>query len=490
MSTTALVTGGAGFVGSHLSERLVKDGYSVISLDNYFTGSTENHVPGVEYRRGHTKNISTHVSESPDIIFHLGEYARVEQSVLEPDIVHDLNTLGTEAVIEFWKEKNRSGKKCKLVYAGSSTKFGDSGKTRHTSPYARTKAENSEKVRTIGEQEGFPYAITYFYNVYGERERSGVYGTVVEHFKRMYLSGAPCAIVSPGTQQRNFTHVLDIVDALVLVGEKGEGDEFGLGHERAYSIFEVAELFGFGGNIVMFPERPGNRMSSGLDTTKATALGWNTERTLPDYIQTFISKRSRGPEQEKRVLVLSTTMHPVAGLAEDAFVELAQAIPDVHFDVVTTLFSRDAKKAPSPAKNISLHRVGFGSPFDKYLLPILGTIRAHSLARKKKRYLFAWSLMASYAALTGIILKNLIYEPLLITLADQNLDDLSPVQRTLLSVLISHADQVYGTHGLQESSAMEVSGKTLPRNSMGEGDAFANALRYAYADIVRTKLDT
>jgi len=295
-----LVTGGAGFVGSHLCERLAKDSNNrVISLDNYFTGSKDNHVEGVEYREGHTKDIKKRITETPDIIYHLGEYARVEQSILEPDIVHDLNTLGTRAVIEFWKNK-----KCKLVYAGSSTKFGDGGATRNTSPYARSKAENSELVRDTGENKALQYAITYFYNVYGPRERSGVYGTVIEHFKRMYLSGTPCAVVSPGTQVRNFTHVIDIVDALILVGENGQGDEYGLGNESTYSILDVANMFGFGDDIVMFPERSGNRMTSSLDTTKTRALGWKTKRSLSDYINTFTNTHKHGERREKRILVI------------------------------------------------------------------------------------------------------------------------------------------------------------------------------------------
>jgi UDP-glucose 4-epimerase len=475
---TILVTGGAGFIGSHLCERLHQAGHRVISLDNYFTGSADNHISGVEYRTGHTKNIEMHVAETPDLIFHLGEYSRVEQSVLEPDIVEDLNTAGTAGVIEFWKKK-----KCKLVYAGSSTKFGDGGATRNTSPYARTKAENTELVKAVGERLGLPYAITYFYNVYGDRERSGVYGTVIEHFKRMYLSGAPCAIVWPGTQERNFTNVDDIVDALVLVGENGAGDEYGLGNETAYSINEVADLFGFGDNTVLFPPRPGNRMSSGLDTTKTRALGWQTSRALPDYIRAFTDLHPRGQKREKRILVFSTTIHPIAGLAEDAFVELARAIPGVHFDVITTRFMRDTPATP-PAPNTTLHRVGIGATVDKFLLPFFGFFVALSLVGKH-RYLFTWSLMASYGALAAVFLKMFVRSPLLITLADQNLDDLSPLARWLLSIMLSSADQVYGTHGAQEAHATRLAGQSLPRNSLGEGDAFANALRYAYADTVR-----
>jgi UDP-glucose 4-epimerase len=474
---TVVVTGGAGFVGSHLCERLFSLGYRVISLDNYFTGLTENHVAGVEYRNGHTKDIEKHIPEKVDVIYHLGEYSRVEQSVLEPDIVHDLNTLGTKGVVEYWKKR-----RCKLVYAGSSTKFGDHGAARHTSPYASTKAENSELVRDTGEREKLPYAITYFYNVYGPRERSGVYGTVIEHFKRMYLAGTPCAIVKPGTQVRNFTHVDDIVDGLIKVGASGQGDEYGLGNTQAFSIFDVANLFGFGKNIVMFPERTGNRLTSGLDLTKSRAVGWEAQRPLTTYIEEFTRTHARGGLREKRILVFSTTMHPVAGLAEDALADLARELPDVSFDVITARFTKEAGTVP--AKNITLHAVGFGNIFDKFLLPILGPLKALSL-RKKNAYLFVWSLMASYAALAGIVFKNLTRAPLLITLADQSLDDLPIIHRFLLSVMLSQADQVYGTHGTQEKDAMRAAGAALPRNSLGEGDAFANALRYAYADIVR-----
>jgi UDP-glucose 4-epimerase len=87
---TVVVTGGAGFIGSHLCARLLSLGNRVISLDNYFTGSTRTHIPGVEYREGHTKDIEQYVSESPDCIYHLGEYSRVEISVTEPALVRIL----------------------------------------------------------------------------------------------------------------------------------------------------------------------------------------------------------------------------------------------------------------------------------------------------------------------------------------------------------------------------------------------------------------
>lgn len=278
MSKLIVVTGGAGFIGSHLCERLVRDGHKVISLDNYFTGSKENHVEGVEYREGHSKDIEKHISESPDLIFHLGEYSRVEKSFEEPDIVLDLNCQGTQGVVEYWR--NKGGK---LVYAGSSTKFADGGMGRDQSPYAWTKAVNTELIRNYAEWFSLPYAITYFYNVYGPGERSGSYGTVIEIFREKTVAGEMLTITSPGTQRRIFTHVDDIVDGLILVGEKGEGDEFGLGADDDYSILDVANLFG--GEVRMLPERPGNRMGAKLDATKSHALGWKAKRSLPNYIK-------------------------------------------------------------------------------------------------------------------------------------------------------------------------------------------------------------
>lgn len=272
-----VVTGGAGFIGSHLCERLVAAGHKVISLDNYFTGSRDNHVAGVEYREGHTKDIAKYITETPDIIYHLGEYSRVEISLTEPGLVWDLNSAGTFGVAEFWRKHS-----CKLVYAGSSTKFGDGGLGRVQSPYAWTKASNTELVQNYGTWYSLPYAITYFYNVYGPGEREGKYGTVIEIFRQKMLRGEPLTVNSPGTQKRNFTHVDDIVDGLMLVGERGDGDEFGLGSPEAFSVLDVAKMFG--GTVEMRPEVAGNRMDAVLDTTKSQGIGWSAKRKLADYI--------------------------------------------------------------------------------------------------------------------------------------------------------------------------------------------------------------
>lgn len=274
-----LVTGGAGFVGSHLCERLAQDANNqVFSLDNYFTGSEANHVPNVTYIKGDTVNISKLIDFTPDMVYHLGEYSRVEQSFDDIETVWRYNKDGIFAVLEFVRKAG-----CKILYAGSSTKFGDGGMGRSASPYAWTKASNTELVMNYGNWFNVPYAITYFYNVYGKREiATGKYATLIALFTEKMKAGETLTIVSPGTQKRNFTHIDDIIDGLVLVGENGYGDEFGIGSPEAYSIVEVAELFG--GKIEMLPERKGNRMTADVMAEKTKALGWSPKCQLQDYI--------------------------------------------------------------------------------------------------------------------------------------------------------------------------------------------------------------
>lgn len=278
--TKILVTGGAGFVGSNLCESLVKNpNNEVYSLDNYFTGSRENHIQGVTYIEGSTEYIFELVNFAPDLIYHLGEYSRVEQSFDDIDKVLLFNKIGTSKVLEFCRRH-----KCKLVYAGSSTKFGDGGIGRNQSPYAWSKSSNTELIKNYGDWYGLEYAIVYFYNVYGKREiKDGKYATLIALFAEKMRKGEPLTVVSPGTQQRNFTHIDDIVEGLLLVGEKGQGDEFGIGNSETYSILEIAEMFG--GKIEMLPARKGNRMSSAVITEKTEALGWKAKRCVKEYIQ-------------------------------------------------------------------------------------------------------------------------------------------------------------------------------------------------------------
>lgn len=274
-----LVTGGAGFVGSNLCKALVLyKNTKVYSLDNYFTGKIENHTDGVQYIKGETLFIDDLINFKPDIIFHLGEYSRVEQSFEDIEKVWKFNTQGTFAVLEFVRKT-----RAKLIYAGSSTKFGDNRTGSNASPYAWTKSSNTQLVKNYGTWFNIDFAITYFYNVYGKNEISeGKYATLIALFTKKMREGNPLTVVSPGTQERNFTYIEDIVRGLILVGKNGFGDGYGIGSKESYTITEIAKLFG--GKIEMLPNRKGNRMSAELITKKTEALGWTPKFSIKEYI--------------------------------------------------------------------------------------------------------------------------------------------------------------------------------------------------------------
>ena len=274
-------------MGSNLIRELVKDPNNrVISLDNYFAGSKDNHVDGCEYREGHTKDVAKLVPEKVDVLYHLGEYSRVAPSLEEPDVVWDLNMQGTHGVLEYWRAH-----KPKLVYAGSSTKFADeradgvAGKDR--APYSWGKAANTDYIHNYGRWYDLPYSVAYFYNVYGPGERAGQfdggYGTVVETFKQHFLKGEPATINGTGEQTRAYTHVDDTVAALQLIAEKGERDEYAISAKEVYSLLDLAKLYGL--EIEFKPATKTTRSSGADDTSKLEALGWKQKHTLEEYIQ-------------------------------------------------------------------------------------------------------------------------------------------------------------------------------------------------------------
>lgn len=281
-----LVIGGAGFIGSNLCEELVKYN-DVVCLDNYLSGSTNNHVDGVKYFSGEARLVTKLITDRDfNYIFHFGEYSRVEQSVSEFDFVLDNNLTSILPVLKF----ATSCYHAKLIYSGSSTKFGDNGDNILASPYAFTKNVNSQLVAYYCSQRGIQHAICYFYNVYGRNEiASGKYATVVAKFKRLYLDNKALTVVHPGTQKRNFTHIDDVINGLLLIAENGQGDGYGIGSDEEITISELASLFNT--KTRYLPEREGNRMGASLVNQKTKGLGWIALNSIREHIREFIDGR-------------------------------------------------------------------------------------------------------------------------------------------------------------------------------------------------------
>jgi len=271
-----LVIGGAGFVGSNLCKELVNAGISVQSIDDYSTGSEKNHVENVKYINYDCRNINkiAHKIDLVDTVFHLGEFPRVELSVNNPIEAMSRITGAISPVIEFCYKQS-----AKLIYSGSSTRFGDA-----ESPYSICKEINSQIVHRLCSYLHMSYAITYFYNVYGPNEiESGPYSTLIAKIIYAKKNNKKITVTAPGTQKRNFTHVNDVVKALMLIGQNGHGDNYGIGSDNSYSVLDVIKLADC--EYEIGKAKKGNRLSANLITEKTKALGWKENDSIVEYIK-------------------------------------------------------------------------------------------------------------------------------------------------------------------------------------------------------------
>ena len=291
----ALVTGGAGFVGTNLIKRLLTDGYEVTSLDNYSTGKKENEQDGCKYidvdisdklRRHKAFGLEIYQVEKPDIIYHLAAKARIVPSIQNPTKSLFNNIDSTINILEYARVNN-----IPLVYAGSSSANGDI----HANPYTFTKWNGEELCKLYSSVYDLPIAICRFYNVYGDGQLSeGAYCTVLGIFERQFKAGEPLTITSDGEQRRDFTDVMDIVDGLVRCGDAlyndvlmGDvsGQTFELGNGKNYSINQLADAFGDYPREYI-PKRPGEmRETLNTDTKAQNLLGWNPKGDIIKYIK-------------------------------------------------------------------------------------------------------------------------------------------------------------------------------------------------------------
>jgi UDP-glucose 4-epimerase len=299
----ALVTGGAGFIGTNLIKRLLKDGHEVVSVDNYSTGKKENHQEGCQYHdfdlsSSHTLGIYVDHGSYPswrddeyDVIFHLAALPRIQPSFEDPIKTFNSNVVSTLHILEYARKKNekeRWANKIRIVYADSSSVHGN----KYVNPYTFTKYNGAELCRMYSEIYELPVSICRFYNVYGPyQETEGEYCTVVGIFERQYQNGEPLTITWDGEQRRDFTHVDDIVDGLVRSGDEyfKVCEEFELGTGENCSINELASWFGEDYPCDSLPKRDGEmRESLCTDTHAHDLLNWKSTIKLEDYINKII----------------------------------------------------------------------------------------------------------------------------------------------------------------------------------------------------------
>ena len=282
-----LVTGGAGFVGTNLIKRLISQGHEVISYDNYSTGLRSNHIVGATYVDVDIRTLSdksTHYLNKFDVKFHVAAIARIQPSFEHPQEYFDTNATATMKLAKICADAN-----IPLIYAGSSSHH--SGKFKN--PYTFSKDIGEEIIKLFQMHYGLKATITRFYNVYGPHHlKEGGYCTVIGKWEKAIESGLPITIYGDGTKRRDFTHIDDIVEALILMEQKDAwGEIFELGRGINYSIQEIAEMFEYD-NIVYEPNKPGEADITLCEDTKAKdMLGWKPMLNIEDYIKDYLCKK-------------------------------------------------------------------------------------------------------------------------------------------------------------------------------------------------------
>jgi UDP-glucose 4-epimerase len=291
----ALVTGGAGFVGTNLIKRLLKDGHEVVSVDNYSTGKKESHQEGCLYHdydlsSQHTLGIYVDHGSYPswreveyDVIYHMAALARIQPSLENPHKTLFNNFVSTLNILEYARKNN-----IKVVYAGSSSVHHGL----YESPYAWSKFSGEDLCKLYSNVYNTDTAICRFYNVYGSHQiEDGTYSTLMGIFERQYRNDEPLTITGDGEQRRDFTHVDDIVDGIVRASQEyfKECEIFELGRGINFSINEIADMFGKDYSKEYIEQRPGEYDITLADYSHAQELlNWKPKRNIEDYIQAFV----------------------------------------------------------------------------------------------------------------------------------------------------------------------------------------------------------
>ncbi|MDO8265270.1 MAG: NAD-dependent epimerase/dehydratase family protein, partial [Candidatus Parcubacteria bacterium] len=283
-----LVTGGAGFIGSHLTDVLIEKGYQVVIIDNLSGGKKENINPKAEF---HLLDLRDFDKIQPlfagiDYVFHLAAKPRIPLSIIDPISAHENNLNATLNVLV----ASRDNKVKKVVYASSSSVYGNQEKLPQRedmnpdplNPYALQKYVGELYCKIFSSLYGLQTVSTRFFNVYGPRApQEGAYATVIGIFLGQKQKGETITITGDGNQKRDFTYVRDIVNGVILAAEKnaGGGEVFNLGGGHNYSINELAKRIG--GPSVYIDPRPGEIKESLADSSKAQKLlGWKPQFTL------------------------------------------------------------------------------------------------------------------------------------------------------------------------------------------------------------------
>lgn len=289
-----IVTGGAGFIGSHLVDALLERGFDVHVIDNLSSGRMENVNKEAVFYKEDIRNFEAveKIMKGAEYVFHVAAKPRVQVSIQNPRETHDINVNGIVNVLVAAKD---TGVK-RVVYSASSSAYGEQDTmplheemhARPISPYGLQKYIGELKCRVFSKIYGIETVSLRYFNVYGPRFVSdgGAYDLVIGRFLKQRKEGKPMTIVPDGEQTRDFTHVRDVVRANILAMESdkvGKGEVINVGAGKNYSINKIADIIG-GPKVYIEPRlEPGHTLA---DNKKAAELlGWRPQVSLEEGIE-------------------------------------------------------------------------------------------------------------------------------------------------------------------------------------------------------------
>lgn len=252
-----IVTGGAGFIGSNLVDKLIDIGIEVIVLDNLSTGKKENINPKAEFIKCDISEVNP-MFLNVDTIFHLAAKTAVQESIENPKIYNETNLKGTINMLEMARRCNIK----RFIFSSSSSIYGDTeiptkeiNKKQPMSTYALTKLVGEEYCKLYSKLYDIDTVSLRYFNAYGNRmNNEGGYKLVLPIFKEQFLNKQPLTINNDGKQKRDFVNVLDICEANILCGKyenKFNGEAYNVGQGNNHTINEVADMFGSEKNTVI-----------------------------------------------------------------------------------------------------------------------------------------------------------------------------------------------------------------------------------------------
>lgn len=482
-----LITGGAGFIGSNLCQRLLSLGHEVICVDSFYSGKKSNIRP---FLSDPNFSLIKHDIVNPlprrfkkiDEIYNLACPASPVQYQFDPILTLNIAVNGTQNMLELARFYG-----AKMLQASTSEVYGDPlehpqkeeyfgnvdclGKR---SCYDEGKRAGESLCKDFRKQYGVDVRIVRLFNIYGPNMMFND-GRVISNFMLQALTGDDITVHGKGEQSRSFMYVDDLIDAFVLLmdvdKDKAGLGPFNVGNPEERSIrdlaYDIKNFTGSQSQVIFMdydtiPERLGDPQQRCPDISRIRSLiDWQPRIDFADGLKRTYDDFKARMDDKTNVVVFDPTFHPLAGPAEEAVKEISERLTVYGLDVIAARMDKSLAREERIGR-VNVYRVGFGNRFDKYLLPLLGTIKAISLHRKKE-YELAWGVMASYGALTTIIFSLLTRRAFLVSLFEGRSVDDRLIKRRILPffyrLIFSRAHTIQIVADLTEPQLSWLTGK-------------------------------